>query len=232
MIPEVANNGLAAGASRAASVADTHRMDASDFEVPSLLPSPGMHAVVTRRGSWSPVGEGTFSSRFGMNLTLEPGPGFLPLTPGDAVVVTCGMVGQRLGVLAEFKESRGSTVVFRRRSAWHAVDTRVHPRYAARFEVEVSDAGGRFAGTVTDISRGGLALRAERSSSDAALRVRFDLGAGRALELPCEAVRRGAGEEACRFHLSFGELPAEAREAVDGLVARLMVEFEEQLLAG
>jgi hypothetical protein len=167
-----------------------------------------------------------------MNLTLEPAPGFQPLMPGDAVVVTCGVVGQRLGVLAEFKESRGSSVVFRRQSPWHAIDTRIHRRYAARFAVAIADAEGQFAGTVTDISRGGLALRTERAPNDAALVVTFDLGAGRVLTLPCNAAGRGDGDEAHRLHLSFGELTAEATEAVDGLVAGLMIELEEQLRAG
>lgn len=144
------------------------------------------------------------------------------------VVLVAGERGSRQTARADVVQERGSVTVFKLSCGWQDFDVRANPRYPTNLDARVRyvRAGVIGAGTVVDISLGGMAVIVPARPAGKEVEVTPRMGFYSAT-LPCEVSQAGACEGQALLHLRFAELSAQQRAFVRHLVAAAQAAFLE-----
>lgn len=139
--------------------------------------------------------------------------------PDEAVVLFCGALGARLMARSVWLRSQGDTAAFQLTGAFQPFDARKIQRVPSNFVAEVRSVIGssRQAGTVVDVSTGGLAVAVPTKPGGRSLEVVVSAN-GFSAALPCDAVGVDPKEDYVILHLRFGELTASRQAFVRLLV--------------
>lgn len=201
----------------------------TDSTLIAQAPNHGDPAAILRRGI--PAGEvcaGSFVAQQAFNVTIDLESLPASLDPGQEVVIACGPVGNRVVLLARFREMRGTSAVFTRQSPWRPVDARLYPRYRTAITATLDSGDEQQPGRIIDISFGGAAVECEGSRHPRTVTLLFEGVPG---GLPCRVVNQDQVDGHRVLHLQFESLASAARAHVQHLVESLGAEVEAGLLA-
>lgn len=147
--------------------------------------------------------------------------GSVPWTCGENIIIVAGEPGQRRFVQGVYVAPNGRFHLVRKTSSWRRFDARQDERYDVRIEARLRSEGGwRAAGTIHDISTGGLAVEVPAVPPTTHLRIEFST-AGFGMELPISLVSMSDAGTGTLLHCRFEELSAAQSGFVQAVLSTL-----------
>lgn len=139
---------------------------------------------------------------------------------GEEVVIITGEPGSRLLASGALVQARASVASFELKTRWKPLDLRTEARYPASLSAEVRSVLGnsRQAGTIIDVSPGGMAVEVPSKPGGREVAVVTQAGAY-AATLPCEIVKSRPVGEAVVLNLKFRDLTSAQQAFVKNIVA-------------
>lgn len=143
-----------------------------------------------------------------------------PGQPGEEVALIVGVPGARSISLGRLLQARANVASFEVVSPWKAFDLRTSDRHGPGIAAEVRSVLGqsRQAGTIIDISLGGMAVEVAAKPGGREVVVVAQAGAFSAV-LPCEIVHTNRVENGVTLCLKYMELTATQLAFIRNLVA-------------
>lgn len=169
-----------------------------------------------------------YGGQQGFNIWLTVIEIAAPLEPGTDVMLTCGPAGERVAMLARFREIRGDRATFVRQSPWRSVDTRAYPRFKTNLEASVLVRGTVTPARILDLSLGGMAIEVPSALGADSVEVQAGPHAPR---IPCMVVSSHDKDGAHRLHVEFGILGDVESTFIERLVASVSRGEERELRA-